>query len=85
VTLFRRTAGGGGSTVVDLNINGTTIYTTQSNRPTVTAAGGNNAIDATTDMDVTSFSQNDRFDMDIDTVETGNPQDLSLIMEVQWD
>jgi hypothetical protein len=84
VTLFRRTAGGGGSTVVDVNKNGTTIYTTQANRPTVTAAGGNDQIDATTDFDVTSFAQDDQFDLDIDTVETGNPQDVSVIMEVEW-
>jgi hypothetical protein len=85
ITLFRRTAGGGGSTVVDVNKNGTTLYTTQANRPTVTAAGGANQIDATTDFDVTTFVQDDRFDLDIDTVESGNPQDISVIMEVEWD
>jgi hypothetical protein len=84
ITLYRRTAGSAGSTIVDVNIGGTTVYTTQANRPTVTAAGGNDQIDATTDMDVTSFSQDDRFEMDIDAVETGNPQDLSVIIEVQY-
>lgn len=84
VTLFRRTAGSSGSTIVDVNKNGTTIYTTQSNRPTVTQAGGDNQIDATTDFDVSAFAQNDRFQVDIDTVESGNPQDISVIIEVQY-
>jgi hypothetical protein len=51
----------------------------------VTAAGGAHQIDATTDFDVTTFVQDDRFDLDIDTVESGNPQDISVIMEVEWD
>jgi hypothetical protein len=64
---------------VDVNKNGTTLYTTQGNRPTVTQAAGNNAIDATTDMDVTSLAQTDRIE-----VETGNPQDIAVIIEVSY-
>ncbi len=84
ITLHRRTAGGGGSTIIDVNLNGTTVFTTQANRPTVTAAAGNNAIDAAADMDVTAFSQNDRFQFDIDAVETGNPLDVTVTIEVQY-
>ncbi len=84
ITLWRRTAGASGSTTVDVNKNGTTLYTTQGNRPTVTQAAGNNAIDATTDMDVTSLAQNDRIEVDIDAVETGNPQDIAVIIEVSY-
>jgi len=84
ITLYRRTAGGSGSTVVDVNKNGTTLYTTQANRPTVTSGAGNDAIDATTDMDVTAVAQNDRIEVDIDAVETGNPMDVAVIVEVQY-
>jgi hypothetical protein len=84
ITLYRRTEGGGGSLIVDVNKNGTTLYTTQGNRPTVTAAGGANQIDVTTDFDVTTFAQDDRFEVDVDQIETGNPQDIAVIMEVQY-
>jgi hypothetical protein len=84
ITLFRRTAGSSGSTIVDVDKNGTTVYTTQANRPTVTAAGGNNQIDATTDMDVTAVAQNDRLEVNVDAVEAGNPQDISIILEIEY-
>lgn len=84
ITLYRRTAGSSGSTIVDVNKNGTTVYTTQGNRPTVTQAGGNDQIDATTDMDVTAVAQNDRIEVAVDAVEAGNPQDISVIIEVSY-
>lgn len=84
VTLYRRTAGSSGSTTVDVNKNGTTIFTTQGNRPSVTAASGNDQISARTNMDVTTIAQNDRIEVDIDAVEAGNPQDLSVIFVVQY-
>jgi len=84
ITLYRRTAGSSGSTIIDVNKNGTTVFTTQGNRPTVTQASGNDQIDAATDMDVTSVAQDDRIEMDIDAVEAGNPQDLAVIIEVQY-
>jgi hypothetical protein len=82
--LYRRTAGSSGSTIVDVNKNGTTLYTTQANRPTVTSGGGADAIDATTDYDVTTFAQDDRIEVDVDSVEGGNPQDVTVIIEVQY-
>ena len=84
ITLYRRTAGSSGSTIVDVHKNGTTVYTTQGNRPTVTQAGGDDQTDATTDMDVTAVAQDDRLEVDIDQVEAGNPQDISIIMEVEY-
>lgn len=84
VTLYRRTAGSSGSTIVDVNINGTSIYTTQGNRPTVTQAAGNDAVDATTDMDVTTISADDRIEVDVDQAEAGTPQDLTVIVEVSY-
>jgi len=84
ITLYRRTAGSSGSTIVDVDLNGTTVYTTQGNRPTVTQAAGNNAIDATTDMDVTAVAQDDRLEVNVDAVEAGNPQDISVILEIEY-
>lgn len=84
VTLWRRTAGSSGSTIVDVHKNGTTIYTTQGNRPTVTQAAGNDAIDATTDFDVSAFAQDDRLEVDVDAIEAGNPLDLAVIIEASY-
>ena len=84
VTLFRRTAGGSGSTTIDIDIEGVTIFTTQANRPTVTQAAGDDQIDAVTNMDVTAIAQDERLEMNIDVVESGNPQDVSVIVEVVY-
>ncbi len=84
VTMYRRTAGSSGSTTCDVNKNGTTIYTTQANRPSVTQASGNDQISTTT-PDVTTFAQDDRIEWDIDVVEAGNPQDVALIFTVVYD
>ena len=84
ITIHRRVAGATGSTTVDANKNGTTVFTTQANRPSVSSGAGADAISAHADMDVTSFAQNDRISVDVDAVETGSPTDLSVIMEVQY-
>ena len=79
--------GGGGITRVDINKHtpagaittqqnataGTTIYTTQANRPTLTgaASSSDNAVIEATDPDVTSFAAGDFFTMDIDDRPTG--------------
>jgi hypothetical protein len=86
VTFHRETAGGtGGSTIVDVHKQGVTIFTTQGNRPTITQASGSDQIDAHTDMDITSFAQDDKFTFDIDQIETGTaPVDGTLTMEVTY-
>ena len=84
VTLHRQTAGSAGSTIVDIHKNGTTIFTTQANRPTVTAAGGSDQIDAHIDMDVTAFAADDRITLDVDAAETGSAEDISVIIEVLY-
>ena len=84
ITLYRRTAGDADSTIVDVNKNGTTVYTTQGNRPTVASGAGDNAIDATTDMDVTAVAQDDRIECDVDAVEGGDPEDVSVVVEVRY-
>ena len=59
------TAPTGANLVVDVNKNGTTVYTTQDNRPTVTA--GDTSATAT-DPDVTSISAGDVISIDIDQI-----------------
>jgi hypothetical protein len=81
VRLYRKTAGSSGSTIVDLNKNGTTMFTTQANRPTITAASGNNQASSGTLPDVTSVAAGDVLSMDIDQIEGGTPADCVLIIE----
>ncbi len=81
VYLFRITAGSSGSTIVDVNKNGVTLFTTQANRPTVTAAGGNSQASSGTLPDVTSVSAGDYLSIDIDQIEGGHPHDFVLIIE----
>ena len=63
-----KTAPTGSSIIVDVNKNGTTIFTTQANRPEI-------AIDGTTDdsgtPDVTALAENDKVTIDIDQIGSG--------------
>jgi hypothetical protein len=56
----------GADIIVDVNKNGTTIYSTQANRPTVPATTNGGAISAT--PDVTSFAVGDYLTVDIDQI-----------------
>lgn len=62
---YVRTAPVGASILIDINKNGTTIWTTQANRLTV-VAGKNAGVQVT--FDVTALSQDDRLDLDVDQV-----------------
>jgi hypothetical protein len=67
--------------IVDVNKNGTTIFTTQGNRPTI-AAGANT--DATATPDVTTFAAGDYMTVDIDQVGTGTTgADLTVQVEYE--
>jgi hypothetical protein len=63
------TAPTGQALICDINKNGTTIYSTQGNRPQV-AAGANTSA-ALAVPDVTSFSALDYFTVDVDQVGSG--------------
>lgn len=60
------TAPTGSSILVDINKNGTTVFTTQANRPAIAASA--NASSFTTNMDVTSLVAGDYLTVDIDQV-----------------
>jgi len=81
VRLYRTTAGSSGTTIVDLNKNGTTMFTTQANRPQITAASGNDQSSSGTLPDVTSVAAGDVLSIDIDQIEGGNPMDFVLMIE----
>lgn len=63
------TAPTGAAIIVDINKNGTTIFTTQANRPTI--AIGTNTSGKVTSMDVTSLAPGDYLTVDIDQVGSG--------------
>lgn len=68
----------GAGLIIDVNKNGTTMYTTQANRPTV-AADGTSA--TATDPDVTSIAKGDKISIDIDQVgSTVAGENLSAII-----
>jgi hypothetical protein len=59
------TAPTGATLIIDVNKNGTTIYTTQANRPTVAISG---TTVKSTNPDVTSLADGDNLSIDIDQV-----------------
>jgi hypothetical protein len=65
VRAWVNTAPTGASLIVDVNKNGTTLFTNQANRPTVAASGN---ASTTTLPDVTSVSKGDRLSLDVDQV-----------------
>lgn len=65
VTAAVNTAPTGAAVIVDVNKNGTTMFTTQGNRPQIAAAGTE---DLSSVPDVTSIAQNDVITIDVDQV-----------------
>lgn len=71
------TAPSGGSVVVDVNVNGTTIFTTQANRPTITTGNLNSG--SVTNMNVTTVAAGDYLTIDVDTT-TAPAANLTVIV-----
>jgi hypothetical protein len=65
VKLVVKTAPTGASVIVDVNKNGTTIFTTQANRPSI--AAGSLAGDSVS-PDVTSLVEGDKVTIDVDQI-----------------
>lgn len=59
------TAPSGGTVVIDVNKSGTTVFTTQANRPTIASAGSTSG--KVTAIDVTSVPDGDYLTVDVDT------------------
>jgi hypothetical protein len=76
------TAPTGASVIADVNKNGTTIFSTQGNRPTI--AAGTNAASETT-PNTTSLSAGDYLTIDIDQVGSTVPgSDLVVVVRYRW-
>jgi hypothetical protein len=74
------TAPTGASIIVDVSKGGTTIFTTQGNRPTITAT---NFTDTSSTPDVTAIAANDYLTLDVDQVgSTVAGADVRVILEV---
>jgi hypothetical protein len=61
------TAPSGGSVTVDVNKNGTTIFTTQANRPVI--ATGTLTSGKVTNMNITSVAPGEYLTVDVDTIQ----------------
>jgi hypothetical protein len=64
VRISAGTAPTGASIIVDVNINGTTIFTTQANRPSISISGNTSGL--VTNMNVTSWANGSYLTVDID-------------------
>jgi hypothetical protein len=62
-----QTAPAGADLIVDVNRNGTTIFTTQANRPRIVAGSVVTSTEVT-NMDVTQFAAGDELTVDVDQV-----------------
>lgn len=81
VILACGTAPGTQSLIGDVNKNGTTIFTTQGNRPTITAG---TTKDTSSVPDVTAFSAGDVFTCDIDQIGSG-PAGAEVVFMIEYD
>ena len=80
VWLCRGTAGNASETIVDINKNGTTMYTTQANRPTIVWNDADKKVDCTL-PDVVTIAAGDIITMDIDQAEATTPTDLIVVIQ----
>lgn len=71
VWLFRGFAGTSGSTIADVEINNVTIFTTQSNRPTVLQSEATGTRNQSGAIEAGKFVKGDRIDVDLDAVDAG--------------
>ena len=80
VWLYRGNAGTSGSTTLDLNRNGSTMYTTQANRPSI-AYNDSDLIVNCPLPDIISLAVGDKVTVDTDQIEAGRPSDWTLTLE----
>jgi hypothetical protein len=78
------TAPAGSSLIVDINKNGTTIFTTQANRPTIAAAA--TAATLAGQPNVLTFAAGDLLSVDIDQIGSGTAgSNLAVALVVELD
>lgn len=82
VTAAVNTAPTGQAIIIDVNKNGTTIFSTQGNRPQIAASA--NATSSTATPNVTSIAAGDYLTIDIDQIGSGTGgSDLTVFIEYQ--
>ena len=79
VKIYADTAPTGSSLIVDVNKNGTTIFTTQANRPAI-ASGGHSDDSGT--PNITALAEGDRLSIDVDLVGSTTPGGNDLLVVV---
>jgi hypothetical protein len=79
IIAYCSTKGASGSTTIDIHKNGTTVFTTQANRPSVAYNDADGW--ATGTPDVTSLLEGDVLTLDIDAVATG-AEGLAVVIEL---
>ena len=79
VKIYADTAPVGASLIVDVNKNGTTIFTTQANRPAIPSGGH---ADDSGAPNVTSLAEGDRLSVDVDQVGSTTPGDNDLLVTI---
>ena len=76
------TAPTGAAIIIDINKNGTTIFTTQGNRPTIAISAFDSG--EVTNMDITSLAKGDYLTLDIDQIgSSAAGKDLVVILEIE--
>jgi hypothetical protein len=73
---------GGTSTIIDVNINGTTIYTTQANRPTLLLADSGMYAEAG-EPQVTRVKAGDLISYDVDQITTTGPTRTNVTIVIE--
>lgn len=71
VRIYLKTIGGSGITRVDIHKNGTTIFTTQANRPTINQPAGPNPPTTPAVPDITALAAGDLIRVDVDNADDG--------------
>jgi hypothetical protein len=79
IWLYRTTPGSSSSTILDVNLNGTTIYTTTANRPTIAFNDSDNLVICAT-PDVLNMPLGAVLTVDTDQIEAGKPANWSLLV-----
>jgi len=80
IVVKTKPTGAGSAVTVDVNKNGTTIFTTQGGRPSITVAGGF-AIDDSSTPDITGLIEDDIVTIDVDAI-GGTVAGADLTVEV---
>jgi hypothetical protein len=83
IRAYADTAPTGAALIVDVNKNGTTVFTTQGNRPTIAISGN---ASTTTAPDVVAVAAGDRISVDVDQIGSGVAgSDLHVTVTIRSD